>query len=89
MLTLVFEHTLYALTNRDPSADRSLSPIQEQTMSKRIRCEDVGMDCDFAALADTESELLEIVREHAERVHGVEEVTPELRRKVMDAVEDV
>lgn len=58
-------------------------------MSKRMECSDVGMDCDFAALADTEEELLELVREHARRVHGIEEVTPELKRKVMDAVEEV
>lgn len=58
-------------------------------MSKRMKCADVGMDCDFAALADTEEELLELVREHARRVHGIEEVTPELKRKVMDAVEEV
>lgn len=58
-------------------------------MSKRMTCADVGMDCDFAALADTEEELLELVREHARRVHGIEEITPELKRKVLDAVEDV
>lgn len=58
-------------------------------MSKRLRCEDVGLDCDFAALADTREELLDVVREHAERVHGIDEITPELRQKVLDAVEDV
>jgi predicted small metal-binding protein len=58
-------------------------------MSKRMKCADVGMDCDFAALADTEEELLELVREHARRVHGIDEVTPDLKRKVLDAVEDV
>lgn len=58
-------------------------------MSKRMQCADVGMDCDFAALADTEEELMELVREHARRVHGIEEITPELKEKVLDAVEDV
>lgn len=58
-------------------------------MSKRIECSDVGMDCDFAALADTQDELLELVAEHAERVHDIEEITPELRQKVLDAVVDV
>lgn len=58
-------------------------------MSKRIECSDVGMDCDFAALADDEEELLELVAEHASRVHGIEEITPELRQKVLDAAVDV
>lgn len=58
-------------------------------MSKRISCADVGLDCDFAALADTEEELLELVAEHAERVHGIEEITPELMAKVRGAMEHV
>lgn len=58
-------------------------------MSKRMKCSDVGTDCDFAALADTQEELLELVREHARRVHGIDEFTPEFEEKVLDAVEDV
>lgn len=58
-------------------------------MSKRIHCADIGMDCDFAAMADSEDELLELVVEHAERVHQIDEITPEIKQKVMDAIEDV
>lgn len=58
-------------------------------MAVRIECSDVGMDCDFAALADDEGELLELVSEHARRVHGIEEVTPDLRQKVLDAAVEV
>lgn len=58
-------------------------------MAKRIRCADVGLDCDFAAMADDEEELLELVVEHAERVHGIDEITPELKGKVQAAIEDV
>ncbi len=58
-------------------------------MSKRIRCADVGMDCDFAALADSEEELMELVAEHAERVHGIDDITPDLQEKVKAAIEDV
>lgn len=58
-------------------------------MAKRISCADVGLDCDFAAMADSEEELLELVAEHAERVHGIDEITPELQGKVNRAIEDV
>lgn len=58
-------------------------------MSVRIECSDVGMDCDFAALAEDQDELLELVAEHAGRVHGIEEITPELRQKVLDASVEV
>lgn len=58
-------------------------------MSKRIECTDVGMDCDFAALAEDEDELLDLVAEHVERVHGIDEISPELRQKVLSAAVDV
>lgn len=58
-------------------------------MSKRIRCADIGMDCDFAAMAESEEDLMELVVEHAERVHQIDEISPELQQKVKDAIEDV
>ncbi|HSR41615.1 MAG TPA: DUF1059 domain-containing protein [Longimicrobiales bacterium] len=57
-------------------------------MAKRIKCADVGPDCDYEAMADTEEELLELVTEHARRAHGIEEITPELRRKVEAAMRE-
>lgn len=58
-------------------------------MGKRIECSDVGMDCDFAAFADTEEELMELTTEHARRVHDIEEFTPELEEKIRSAIQDV
>lgn len=58
-------------------------------MSVRICCADVGPDCDFEALADTEEELMELVAEHASRVHGIETVDAELESRVRDAMQEV
>lgn len=58
-------------------------------MAKRISCADLVPGCDFAAMADTEEELMDLVTEHAGRVHGIEEITPELREQVEAAIEDV
>lgn len=58
-------------------------------MTKRIRCSDVGPDCDFEAIADTEEELFELVADHASRVHGIDEPDPEMRQRVLAAMEDV
>lgn len=58
-------------------------------MAKRIRCADVGPDCDFEALADTEEELMELVVEHARRVHGIEEIPPEMEERVKGAMREV
>lgn len=58
-------------------------------MPKRMACADVGMDCDFEAMADSEEELMELVAEHAKRTHGIDEITPELKEKVEAAIKDV
>lgn len=57
-------------------------------MAKQIRCADVGLDCDYEAWAETEHELLEMVADHAQKAHGIDEVTPELQEKVMAAMRD-
>jgi predicted small metal-binding protein len=57
-------------------------------MAKEIRCSDVGMDCDFVTTADTTEELLGKVVAHARDVHGLTEITPELRQKVASVIRD-
>ena len=58
-------------------------------MAKTIRCADVGLDCDYEAMADSESELMTLVVDHAQRAHGIDEITPELQQKVKAAIRDV
>ncbi len=58
------------------------------SMAKQLKCADVGPDCTFVARADTEEELLELVVEHAARVHGIHEITPDLAAKVKSAIHD-
>ena len=57
-------------------------------MEKRIACNDVVPGCEFTATAATEEELLKKVVEHARRVHGVTDVTPELAAQVKSAIKD-
>ncbi len=57
-------------------------------MAKKIRCADVGLDCEYEAWAETEEELLQMVADHAHQAHGIEEVTPELQQKVLGAMRD-
>ncbi|HET8735146.1 MAG TPA: DUF1059 domain-containing protein [Pricia sp.] len=51
-------------------------------MGKVIRCRDVGFDCDGVIKAKTEEEALELAAEHAKKVHGLEEVNPEVVKKI-------
>lgn len=57
-------------------------------MPKELRCADVGMDCDFVAKADTQEELMQKVAKHANEVHGIKEITPELKQKVVRVVRE-
>jgi predicted small metal-binding protein len=56
-------------------------------MTKYIACNDIVPGCKFTAEAATESELVEKVKAHAEKVHAMGEVTPELLAKVKAAIE--
>ncbi len=58
-------------------------------MAKEICCADVGMDCDFVTKAETQEELMQKVVRHAQEVHGITEITPELQQKVAGAIRDV
>jgi len=51
-------------------------------MKKVIHCRDVGFDCDGVIKANTENEALTLAAEHAKKVHGLKEVTPEIIAKV-------
>jgi predicted small metal-binding protein len=47
-------------------------------MSKAVKCRDVSFDCDGVVRADTEDEVLAQAAAHAQSVHVVEEITPEI-----------
>jgi predicted small metal-binding protein len=56
-------------------------------MTKHIACGDIVDGCSFTADAATEPELVEQVKAHAAKEHGVKEVTPELAAKVKAAIQ--
>ena len=57
-------------------------------MEKRIACGDVVHGCKAVFTAPTTEELLKKVVAHAEEVHGIKEVTPELETQVTEAIRD-
>jgi uncharacterized OsmC-like protein/predicted small metal-binding protein len=59
---------------------------KEQKM-KVLRCRDAGFDCDHVVRAESEEELLRLVAEHAQMVHGLE-VTPGLAEQVKSLIRD-
>jgi predicted small metal-binding protein len=56
-------------------------------MSKQFACGAVVDNCAYIAEAATEPELIEKVKTHAAKEHGVTQLTPELAAKVKAAIE--
>jgi predicted small metal-binding protein len=56
-------------------------------MTQHIACGDVVDGCTFTAEAASEAELVEKVKAHAAKDHGVKEVTPELAARVKAAIQ--
>ena len=57
-------------------------------MAKILRCQDVGMKCDFVARGETEQEVLKKATEHAGATHNMKSIPPEMLAKVRAAVRD-
>ncbi len=57
-------------------------------MPKTFTCQDVGVDCDWKTVGETEDEILAAVTEHAAEAHPTIELTPELVDTVRGAIKD-
>ena len=57
-------------------------------MAKSISCRDVGVDCDFKATGETVEDVMRSCAEHAKTAHGMNEIPPELAKKVQSAIRD-
>jgi predicted small metal-binding protein len=57
-------------------------------MGKKLRCRDVGVDCDAEIVGETEDEVMTKCAEHAKTVHGMTEISPEMAAKVKAAIKD-
>lgn len=54
-------------------------------MAKILKCRDVGMDCDVEVHTTTEDEVLLRAAEHAQTVHGMQEISQEVVAKLRAA----
>lgn len=58
-------------------------------MALEFRCENVGAVCGAKVRADTEEELLAQIADHADKVHGVPELTQTLVNYAKSTVTEV
>ncbi len=57
-------------------------------MPKTYTCRDVGVDCDWKTTGATVEEVMQSIREHAAKEHGMSELAPDLRERVVAAIKD-
>jgi predicted small metal-binding protein len=56
---------------------------------KQLSCRDAGADCDFLVRAESEDEIMTVASEHGCRVHGMCQVTPELKDQMKSIIKTV
>jgi predicted small metal-binding protein len=57
-------------------------------MAKVLRCRDVGLDCEGELRGQTEEDILRQAAEHAQDVHNIQDMSPDLVQKVRAAIRD-
>ena len=58
-------------------------------MEKVIHCRDLGYACDGIIRAHNEKEAIQLAILHAERMHNLNEVTPEVLAEIREAIQEV
>ena len=56
---------------------------------KKLNCRDLGFDCTKVIVADSDAEILSQAAEHAQVVHGLQEVSPEVVEAVKANTQEV
>ncbi|UYP47394.1 hypothetical protein NEF87_003679 [Candidatus Lokiarchaeum ossiferum] len=54
-----------------------------------FRCESCGFNCNWEEVASTRSSLIKYAMEHYQWDHEMEEISPELRRKIENVIEEI
>lgn len=58
-------------------------------MTLSITCSDVGVDCGWSAMAETEEQLLAKCQEHAQADHKGMQITPEIVAKIKSSIKKI
>lgn len=55
---------------------------------KKLHCRDLGFDCNQVIVSESEQEILTQAAEHAQVVHGLTEITPEVVEAVKANIQE-
>jgi predicted small metal-binding protein len=56
---------------------------------KSVSCKDVGVDCNFTAKAESETQLMQILEKHAREKHNMKEISADMRKKIKVHIKEV
>jgi predicted small metal-binding protein len=56
---------------------------------RQLACSDTGPGCDFLVRAETDDEVLEVLKGHATRMHGYTEFPPEAEAQIRSLIKTV
>jgi len=74
-----------AFSNSTPLA---VQPDAGSLVLKEFKCSDLGMNCGFKYIAQTEELIVDGVAMHAREAHGIKEFTSELKVKVANSLHE-
>jgi predicted small metal-binding protein len=74
-----------AFSNAEPI---ETSPGEVEPSLKVVSCRDIGWDCNFRYIAQTEELIADGMAVHAREAHGVKEFTSELATKVKNSAHE-
>jgi predicted small metal-binding protein len=51
-----------------------------------FKCKDIGLKCEFEAIAENEAELERIIAEHAHMAHSLDPIPADMWRKIRSEI---
>jgi len=78
--------TIGKIKNSFMNPSPAVSFESEIPVMKEFRCQDIGMQCGWRYLAQTEELIVDGAAVHARDVHEIKELTPEMIAKVKNAI---
>ena len=65
-----------------------MKSTKEELTMPSFKCKDVGLDCQWEAMAETEDELMQKIAEHAAEEHDMNAIPPDMMAKVKEAIKE-
>jgi len=69
--------------------DENAPDLHRCCVMKTFECKDVGVNCGWKCQGENEQEIIQQVEEHGRKVHGMQQLDPELQERIRSKIKDV